>query len=117
MQQFKNTAAQGEITINYIEKLPNVAMVPLALEGGQHVIGHSETGHHHVLERAATVFVAKDAPAGMRILYAILDEANALVHERGFDTHETIALQPGMYEFRVGRMYDPYEAVARQQAD
>ena len=71
----------------------------------------------HVLERPAKVVVSKDAPAGMRILYALIDEPNALIHEREFDTHQTIALQPGMYEFRIGREFDPYEEIARRQAD
>lgn len=116
MHSFKSVAAQGEITIRRIDKMPrDIASVPI--ENGKHIIGHSETGHHHVLERSAQVFVAKDAPAGMRILYAIVAEPNALIHARPFDTHETINLEPGMYEFRIGREFDPYAEIARQQAD
>jgi hypothetical protein len=116
MKTFKKVAAQGEITIRKIAKMPD-AVIQLALEHGKMIIGHSETGHHHVLERPAKVMVAKTAPDGMRILYAILDEPNALIHERDFDTHEPIKLEPGVYEFRIGREYDPYAEIARQQAD
>lgn len=116
MKTFNETAAQGEITIRKIAKVPD-AVKPLPLENGQSIIGHSETGHHHVLERPAKLMIAKTAPDGMRILYAILDEPNALIHERGFDTHESIALPAGTYEFRIGREYDPYTEIARQQND
>jgi hypothetical protein len=113
---FIKTAAQGEITIRKIAKLPK-AVAKLAKENGKVIVGHSETGHHHVLERDAQVFVATSAPDGMRVLYALIEQPNALVHERSFDTHAPIALEPGIYEMRIGREYDPYAEVARRQAD
>lgn len=116
MKSFTKRAAQGEISIRRIRALP-ADVSPHAHENGRLIIGHSETGHHHVLDRPAQVFRANSAPSGMRVLYAIVSEPNALVHERPFDTHETIGLEPGIYEFRLGREFDPYEAIARQQAD
>lgn len=117
MKSFIKTAAQGEISVRRIEALPaNVR--PLALESGKFIIGHSETGHHHVMDRRSkTVFESTKAPAGMRVLYAVLDEAGELVHERGHDTHETISFGPGIYEFRLGREFDPYAELARRVAD
>ena len=121
MKSFQKIAAQGEITIIRIGDAPESAHVgqPLALENGKLIIGHSETGHHHVLERTsgATVTVLDRAPEGMRILHAILAEPNKLIHERGHDTHETIALPPGEYEFRIAREFDHYAELARQSAD
>lgn len=122
MKSFKKIAAQGEITIIRIGDVPKhreMDGAPLALENGKLIIGHSETGHHHVLERVsgATVTVSKNAPAGMKILHAILTEANSLVHERGHDTHETIDLAPGEYEIRIAREFDHYGELARQSAD
>lgn len=38
-------------------------------------------------------------------------------YQRLYDTHAPIALQPGCYEIRIGREYDPYADVARRQAD
>jgi hypothetical protein len=116
MKTFQNRAAQGEIQIRRIAAVP-VDVSALAPENGKLIIGHSETGHHHVLERPAKVSVAKTAPDGMRILYAILDEPNTLIHERGHDTHQPLALEPGIYEFRIGREFDPYAEIARRQAD
>lgn len=118
MKFFSKTAAQGEIGIRKIDKLPD-GLVPYKAENGKYVIGHSETGHSHdllTMERTK-VFQDANAPAGMTILFAILDAPNELIHNREFDTHETISFQPGIYEFRSGREFDHYEALARKQAD
>lgn len=124
MKSFLKIAAQGEITIRRIGDVPakhikREGFTPLALENGKFVIGHSETGHHHVLSRndGADVMVLDRPPEGMRILYAILENPTSLDHQRDHDTHESIALPPGEYEFRVQREYDPYAALARQSAD
>ena len=110
MKTFIKVAAQGEITILRIGDASNAKLAgePLKLEHGKLIIGHSETGHHHVLERVkgATVTVCGGAPAGMKVLHAILAEPNKLIHERGHDTHETIDLAAGEYEFRIAREFD-----------
>lgn len=117
MKGFNTTAAQGEITIRRIEALPD-GVKAMERENGQWIIGHSETGHNHVLEAPkAKMFTAETAPEGMRVLYAILEEPGELVHRRGHDTHETIRHEPGIYEFRIGREYDPYAELARRVAD
>jgi hypothetical protein len=115
MIKFNYRAAQGEIQITKISSVPHGASPVKSTE--KTVIGHSESGHVHYLEKPQMVFASKSAPEGMRILYAILTEPNALVHERGFDTHEPVALDPGVYEFRITREHDPYAEKARQQAD
>lgn len=117
MKTFQKFAAQGEISIRKIDALPP-GLVPHKAESGKYIIGHSETGHSHDLMTMdrAQVFTGQ-APEGMTILYAILDAPNELIHNREFDTHETIELPPGMYEFRIGREFDHYEALARKQAD
>lgn len=117
MKTFKTSAAQGEISIRRVSAVPS-GVTPLKPENGKFIIGHSETGHHHVmaLDRKQA-FEATNAPVGMRILYANLEAAGELVHERGNDTHETIGFEPGIYEFRLGREYDPYAELARAVAD
>jgi hypothetical protein len=117
MKQFETAAAQGEISIRKIAKLPK-GVKPMTAEAGAYIIGHSETGHHHVMTmERAQVFEATDAPTGMRVLYAILEAPNTLEHQRPHDTHETIQFQPGIYEFRSGREFDHYAELARKQAD
>ena len=118
---FKKIAAQGEITVIRLggvprdKKLPGVA---IKAEGGNFVIGHSETGHHHVIEaNGASVSVLDKQPEGMRVLRAILENPTSLDHLRDHDTHDPIMLEPGLYEFRIGREFDPYQEIARRQAD
>ena len=115
---FEKHAAQGEIKIKRIEELPQAVKPLNQTESGPWIIGHSETGHHHVLERErADVFEAESAPEGMRILYAIVKDPTSLDHKRGHDTHKSISLSPGIYEFRSAREYDPYADLARRVAD
>lgn len=115
--------AQGEITIIRVgdasAKPPALSGKPLPLERGMLIICHSEAQHDHVLEhtRGATVTVLDKAPEGMRVLHMILTEANSLVHKRGHDTHDTIALEPGEYSVRIAREFDHYAELARQSAD
>lgn len=124
MQSFKRVAAQGEITIIRVGDVPKSRKMPkgystMKPEHGQYVIGHSETGHHHVLSRndGVDIAVMDRPPEGMRVLRAILENPTALEHLRDHDTHEPIELEPGEYEFRIAREYDPYQELARQSAD
>lgn len=117
MKSFNRIAAQGEITIRRIKNVPSgcTAMKP---ESGKFIVGHSETGHHHVIDATgASVSVLDRPPEGMRILYAILENPTALEHLRGHDTHEPIMLEPGAYEIRIAREFDHYAELARQSAD
>lgn len=124
MKTFKLIAAQGEITIRRLGDVPAKKHLPsgyssLAIERGMLIIGHSETQHDHVLSQidGAIVGVLDKPPAGMRILHAILETPMSLDHRRDFDTHESIMLDPGEYEFRIAREFDHYEELARQSAD
>lgn len=120
-QTFTKIAAQGEITIIRLGSIPKNKKLPgtaMKAEGHHFIVGHSETGHHHVIEaKGACVSVLDKAPEGMRILRAILENPTSLDHLRDHDTHESIVLEPGLYEFRIGREFDPYQEIARRQAD
>lgn len=117
MTIIETLGAQGEIRIYRIDTIPADA-APLAEEDGQHIIGHSETGHHHVLEaERVQVFEAPTAPEGMRVLYALLESPGELKHLRSFDTHAPHSFDPGIYMFRADREYDPYAELARRVAD
>lgn len=123
MKAFKISAAQGEITIRRLGDLPRSpslpkGFVPMKAENGHFIVGHSETGHHHVIaEAGTTVGVMEKPPEGMRILYAILEKPLEVKHLRDHDTHETISGDPGIYEIRIAREYDPYAELARRSAD
>lgn len=104
--------AQGEVLIwmkkyapqailDKMAKLKNMQDMPL--ENGMMILGHSETGHHHVLEPTA-----KKTPIS-KAAQALVDAANdtfidlkifrecALVHKREADNHKAVILPPGEY--------------------
>lgn len=117
MRILETLGAQGEIRMYRIDAIPADAK-PVQREHGHFIIGHSETGHHHVLEaERVQVFEAPKAPDGMRILYALLDSPGSLEHLRSHDTHAPHAFEPGAYMFRTDREYDPYAELARRVAD
>lgn len=121
MKTIDRVAAQGEIYIRRIDGDPKTFLksgTPLPVEDGRLIIGHSETGHHHVIAAGGVDVLEMERPSeGIRLLRMIAHEAKELVHERGHDTHETLGIEPGLYEIRIGREYDPYAQLARQQAD
>lgn len=122
MKMIDKAAAQGEIYIRRVARPRKDFLAggkPLEAENGRFIIGHSETGHHHVVERGGvTVFEMPSPAAGIRLLRAIVEDPHKeLVHERPHDTHEALGLEPGAYELRIGREYDPYAELVRQQAD
>jgi len=108
---------QGEVRIAMIDHLP-AGMKTESIKSGKggYIIGHSESDHHHVLESAVKVMErTSDVPTGMRILYAILDEPSALVHNAPAE-HDRHELPTGIVEFRIGREYDPFTEQARKVA-
>lgn len=123
MLKFHKVAAQGELTIRRLGPVPSkkhnlIGFTKLPLERGLLIVGHSETQHDHVLrDTSASVFVMDKPPEGMKILRAILENPTSLDHLREHDTHESIMLEPGEYEIRVAREYDPYAELARQSQD
>ena len=117
MKILQTLHAQGEIRAYRIDKIPTDAK-PLPFDKDGFIVGHSETGHHHLLiAERAQVFEAKEAPEGMRVLYALLESPGELKHLRNFDTHAPQAFEPGTYMFRTDREYDPYAELARRVAD
>lgn len=117
MQTFKNTAAQGEVAIDRVEALPPDAKKIEPVDG-VYILGHSETGHHHVIEARPGVDVYEGTENGMRCFYTILgNPGSALKHLRPHDTHEAIGYDAGI--FRHGNLVerDPYADVIRRQAD
>jgi hypothetical protein len=109
--------AQGEITIIAIDALPEgITTKPVERTTRGHIISHSENGNHHVLTGGDVMERTNDVPAGMQIIYALLDAPAALVQDAPVP-HEGFDLAPGIYEFRISREYDPFAEQARRVAD
>jgi hypothetical protein len=85
---------------------------------GTFSIAPSINGHNHVIDAGgSSVFMLNNPPTGMRILYATIANSTALRHLRGHHTHESILLDPGMYEFRIAREFNPYASLAEAASE
>ena len=81
-----------------------------------YVISHSESGHHHVLTGGDVMERTSKVPEGMKVFYAILEKPESFIQDSA-NPHGSFALEPGVYEFRVSREYDPFAEQARRVAD
>jgi hypothetical protein len=98
--------AQGDLLIIPVASIPANVKAAKA-DGGHYVVAHSETGHHHVIDRAkAEVYEAAD-DAFVAYIRTMGDGAE-IQHKREFHTHETIALGPNQtFQIRRQREYVP----------
>lgn len=114
----KVIAQQGEAKVYQISAIPDgIAMADVErTASGAAIISHSESGHHHVLDCATVMERTDNVPAGMRILYAIVDRPSALRQDAA-TPHQPVNLAPGIYEFRIQREFDPFAEQARGVAD
>lgn len=110
-------ANQGEIRIDQISEMPEVETKEFAEKNAKgFIISHSEQGHHHILGGDVDVLERVEAPAGAKILYAIVKEPTKLFQDAAVP-HDPVKLEPGLYEFRIKREYDPFAEQARRVAD
>jgi len=109
MKTFQNQAAQGDLLLRRIDKLPANAVLVKA-ENGVYTAAHSETGHSHVIqERPNVKFYSTDDPmvSYLEVIEATEKTEALLEHLRGHDTHETLSIPPGIFELRRQREYTP----------
>lgn len=114
----KSIGNQGEIRIDQIDTLPDgMTTVDVERIAKGYIISHSEQGHHHLLDGNVEVMErTNNVPAGMKILYAIVKDPSRL-HQDAATPHKPIDLDPGIYEMRIKREYDPFLEQARRVAD
>lgn len=108
----KRIAVQhGEVWLQPVDKLPEGKVQKTK----EYIIGHSETGHHHVLE-SATEFEVMSGD-DKHDLYVRLFEPAKLVHKKTYDVHETKVITPGDYVVYQKTEYDPFREVVRAVFD
>ena len=123
MKTFQKCAAQGEayflrVADGTVASIKNTLAMHGTDEGGdKHIIAHSETGHHHVMNGNTVELyrpVAADKTSAVDILYLIVKEPTSLDHLRTHDTHESIMFSPGEYKVTLQQEYIPegYRRVA-----
>ena len=95
---------QGDLMIRRVDNLP-ASLKPAIAVDGNHIVAHSETGHHHVVkERAAQLLIDETNDF---IAYLDVREPCDIEHLRSFDTHESYRLEPGYHEVRRQREHTP----------
>lgn len=117
IQSAKLTNAHGEVNFFRIEKgTPNLdGFKPYEASKGGYIVGHSESGHNHVLERGNVDFMTGQV-AGMQVLYALLKEPLKLRQTAGSPHAEQI-VEAGEYFITNNVDYNPFTEQARRVAD
>lgn len=109
MKTIKNSAAQGDVVFRRLRKVPKDAKVVSTM--GSVVVAHSETGHHHVASgNGGAVALLERTPLLSYLQPGAGVKSIDVVHQRPFDTHETLRLlcNPGdVWEVRRQREHTP----------
>ena len=108
MKKVNDIAAQGDVLIRRIEKVPKTAVEIFETKEvpGKLITAHSETGHHHVIDAKKAKFFVD--PADTMVGYiSVFDKHADLEHLRDYDKHETLRLLTGDYELRRQREWSP----------
>ena len=92
----------GEVVLKQVDKLPEGAKL---IESGESVIvGHSESGHHHVLTVARGTGIVKMYEIDGKTYLDIPRKAD-LVHEKSAESHGTQTFAPGIYIREIRQSY------------
>jgi hypothetical protein len=107
MKTATNRIAQGDVLFRKVAAVPNKAK---RVDGnGPLVVAHSETGHHHVVDQPGVAMF--EIPGDSLVAYLRLEGPDCgagidVIHQRPWDTHETVRL--------LGNVGDVFE-VRRQR--
>lgn len=108
MITFKNQAAQGDMLMTRIDRLPD-GVKEMKAENGVFILAHSETGHNHVVKAQPGIrYYANDNDPFTA--YLVVDNAPEqcfVEHLRGWDTHHPISFSDGVYKIKRQREYTP----------
>lgn len=109
---------QGEVRLQPVAAIPDCKTKPIEAKNGVVIVGESESHHHHVLDaEGVTVMERTDnVPAGMRVLYAIVESPTKLRQTAG-NPHGSHDVPPGTYEISIKREFNPFLDQARMVAD
>lgn len=111
----------GENAIIKINELPAGAKPAVKsdanwLKSG-YIIGHSETGHHHVLEATEKLNSGFDIYTNANeIFFKVFNEAK-VVHKKSFDIHEPVVIEQGIYKVIRKSEYDPFAKIIKKVWD
>lgn len=106
-----NVLIHGENVFTPVEAMPAGKVT----KHKAYIAGHSETGHHHVVQSKAEFEVYEDIDK--QELYIRLFAPAEVVHQKSFEIHETKTLQPGVYKRSFATEYNPFDKVVQRIFD
>lgn len=98
--------AQGDVLVTRVSSLPP-KVSKVTPKDGRYIVGHSETGHHHVVIDKPGVEMFDTENPLISYLKVIDNVETTMEHLRSFDTHEPYLLKGGTYEIRRQRQKTP----------
>lgn len=112
MKDNRKPFTHGELLFVPKSEMPNKAEPKTSKN---YIVGHSETGHHHVLtsKKEFTVEEIGDSVAK----YLELQAEGELVHKKTSDKHETRILEKGVWGVFFKKEYDYKENVMKRVYD
>lgn len=108
MNNINYAIRHGEVLLFPVSELPKG-------EVSQHdkfIVGHSETGHHHILESKTEFEVTTDT-VDKAMLYIRLFEPATLVHQKSVNRHKDLKVPAGTYKIIHKTEYDPFQKIRR----
>jgi hypothetical protein len=111
MKNIKRPILHGENALVPIDKMPEGKIE----KHTKYIVGHSETGHHHVLE--AVKGQEFDILVQDGEIYFTNNYEAKVTHKKTHDIHETMIVAPGIYKVNRKTEYDPFSKVIRQVWD
>jgi len=119
MKTFKRIFAQGEITTDVVDCLPEGAVLRrVEPVNGRLIVSHSEQGHDHYIpaEDAELLERTDNIPEGMQVFYSIVKNPTALKQAAAVP-HDAVALDARIHRHRISREFNPFEEQTRRVAD
>ncbi len=107
----KKPIIHGENAIIPIDDMPEGKIT----SHSKYIVGHSETGHHHVLQ--ALKGNKFDILVQNGEIYFTNTLEAKITHKKAHDIHETVVVAPGVYKVNRKTEYDPFGKVIRQVWD
>lgn len=77
------------------------------------IVGHSETGHHHVLESDTEFEVFTEADE----MFLNLVSSGTLVHQKATDRHMDLTVPAGTWKVVKKNEFDPFRNITRRVVD
>lgn len=103
----------GELLLVPVAEMPEVELVE---KGKEIIVGHSETGHHHVAVADGLEWY-KPVGADTNDMYLKVFGSGKITHQKTYDRHDDKALTEPLYLVKAKNEYDLFADLMRKVRD